>query len=77
MRAYNRVQVKDYKGALSDYWKRIELDTSRNLITAEIFYYRGNIKQKLNDKKGACKDWTKAGELGFMKAFDSIRLNCN
>ena len=35
------------------------------------------MKKKLNDTKGACQDWTIAGELGYMTAFNSINAECN
>lgn len=40
------------------------------------FYLRGNAKIKLNDKIGACADWSKAGELNEMKAYDQILKYC-
>ena len=31
----------------------------------------------LNDKKGACLDYSKAGELGYEQAYDFIKEYCN
>jgi len=30
----------------------------------------------LGDKEGGCADWSKAGELGDMAAYDLIKKNC-
>jgi hypothetical protein len=38
---------------------------------------RALIKYSLNDKNGACLDWSKAGELGYEKAYDEIKEKCN
>jgi len=31
----------------------------------------------LKNKKLACADFSKAGELGFMKAYEEIKKHCN
>jgi hypothetical protein len=31
----------------------------------------------LNEIEGACQDLSKAGELGYEEAYESIRSNCN
>ncbi|MBK7095066.1 MAG: hypothetical protein IPH57_08475 [Saprospiraceae bacterium] len=65
-------QMSDYKGALSDYTKTIELDSKKG------FYYlcRGDVKIKLNDVAGACNDFRKAYELGEIEGFDKIKSHC-
>jgi hypothetical protein len=41
------------------------------------FFYRGVSKYLLGDKDGACWDLSKAGELGYSKAYLAIREYCN
>lgn len=37
---------------------------------------RGECKIKLGDIEGACLDFSKAGELGYEKAYDEIEKYC-
>jgi tetratricopeptide (TPR) repeat protein len=77
MRGYCKGQIKDYKGEIVDFTKQLNLNSSSPLTTGEIYYNRGTIKKKLNDINGACEDWRKAGDLGYMAAFDMIKTNCS
>lgn len=74
---YDRAQCKftleDYRGAISDYNKAIELNPNEKLA----YYNRGIAKYNLNQLDSACLDWSKAGELGFPEAYDLIRKYCN
>ena len=36
----------------------------------------GDAKGNLQDKSGACLDWSKAGELGYTHAYDLIKEHC-
>jgi hypothetical protein len=36
------------------------------------YYERGTAKYQLDDKEGACLDWSKAGELGYASAYIMI-----
>ena len=40
------------------------------------YYNRGIAKYGLGDKEGACRDWSKAGELGNPLAYDTIKQLC-
>jgi tetratricopeptide (TPR) repeat protein len=51
--------LKDYRGAIQDYSKAIELDPEY----AHAYYYRGNAKVNLKDYRGAIQDYSKAIEL--------------
>jgi len=66
------MRMADYKGAIIDYSKAIELDQS----SGNSYFERGLIKYDLNDKIGACKDWSISGELGNMKAYDLMKQYC-
>ena len=61
-----------YVGAKTDFWKAIQIDPNN----AEAYYGRGTAKYKLDDKNGACQDWRKAGELGYEKAYETIKKYC-
>ena len=37
---------------------------------------RGIAKYILGDKDGGCLDWSKAGELGYEDAYDTIKEYC-
>ena len=65
--------LKDYQGALLNYNKAIQLDSYYDVA----YYNRALIKLNLNDKEGACMDLSRAGELGYEKAYQVIRENCN
>jgi tetratricopeptide (TPR) repeat protein len=64
---YEKFKLSDYKGAIADYTKAIELDPGYT----EAYNYRGNAKDKLSDYSGAIADYTKAIELdpNYAKAY--------
>ena len=37
---------------------------------------RGEVKYLMGDKKAACLDWSKAGDYGYLHAFDVIFEKC-
>ena len=58
-RAYSKDNLKDYKGAVADYTKAIEINPNY----AYAYYNRGIAKDELKDYKGAIADYTKAIEI--------------
>ncbi len=62
-----------YQLALNDANTAILLDNNLEYT----YFLRGLIKYSLNDKLGSCKDFSKAGELGFAAAYDEIKEKCN
>ncbi len=48
-----------------------------DLLTASQTINRGVAKHFLKDTQGACKDWHKAGKLGFDEAYVLIKQFCN
>ena len=64
---------KDYHNAIQDFDKAIEIEFNY----AEAYYYRGNAKYLLNDRDGACLDWSKAAELGYIIAYKKLEINCD
>ena len=62
----------DYKGALIDYNKAIQLDPKNALA----YYNRGLAKLLLGQKDSGCLDLSKAGVLGYSQAYDAIKQVC-
>jgi tetratricopeptide (TPR) repeat protein len=71
-RGVNKQNLEDYRGAIADYNKVIELDPEY----AEAYHNRGLNKLSLSQIDGGCLDLSKAGELGYGRAYDSIRKWC-
>lgn len=66
-RAYQRSQLKDWKGAIEDYNQAIRLDSTNN----DYYYNRGIVKENIKDWEGALKDYIKAISIkeDFVKAW--------
>ena len=43
---------------------------------SSIYFYRGSVKKKLGDLKGACEDWKKAAELGDKESAEKLNEYC-
>ena len=73
---YNRGLAKgnlrDIRGAIEDYNRVIEIDPGY----AETYYHRGVAKIALSQQDSGCLDLSKAGVLGFDKAYESIKKYC-
>jgi len=72
-RAANKDEAGEYLDAIDDYSAVIELEPHN----AMAYFNRGNSKFNINDKKGACKDWHIAKDLGADYAQQRIDENCN
>ena len=73
LRGDSRFSLKNYTGALEDYNIAIIL----NPKDYNAYYKRGFVNYfHLNNKKGGCSDWSKAGELGMKEAYEMINRNC-
>jgi len=91
LRGQSKSKLTDYRGAIEDYTKAIEIAESAfsgqtklflgETISMEFFgqfyWHRGLAKYQLGDQDGACRDFSKSGQLGFEKAYDSIQELCN
>jgi len=73
---YNRAilyfELQNYNLSLSDYNMAIKFKP----LFAKAYNNRGNTKFMMNDKTGACNDWQKALELGYMDAGKVISKYC-
>lgn len=72
-RAFVKFALEDYRGAIADYDKVLQISPK----FSEAFYYRGVSKLFLGLKDSGCLDLSKAGELGYEHAYDSIKEFCN
>jgi tetratricopeptide (TPR) repeat protein len=68
-----KYKLEDYQGAISDYNKAIKIDPRDR----KAYYNRGAAKLMLDLIDSGCLDLSKAGELGFEKAYEMIREYCN
>ncbi|MCX6263258.1 MAG: tetratricopeptide repeat protein [Bacteroidetes bacterium] len=64
--------LNDYKGAIVDCMKAIELDPKYS----DSYYYRGLSYLLLDEKNKGCLDLRKAGELGVSEDYDMIKKFC-
>lgn len=67
-------ELKNYKEALKCY-QSAEFNFREK--PSYIYYHLGIVKLKLGQKDNACKDLSKAGELGEADAYKIIQKNCN
>ena len=66
-------KLQDYRGAIQDFNKAIQL----NPKLAEAYNNRGLAKIISGQKDSGCLDLSKAGELGYAEAYETIRNFCN
>ena len=50
---------------------------TNGINNARSYLLRGIAKLKLNQKESACLDFSKAGELGDVDAYEAIKNFCN
>jgi tetratricopeptide (TPR) repeat protein len=72
-RGYCYLQLKKYVLAIQSYNNAIALRGYESLY----FMLRGYAKLGLNKIRDACRDFSKAGELGNLEAYESIKDYCN
>ena len=63
----------DWSGAIEDFNKSIELAPNN----ADVYSNRGFAKIALGQKDSGCLDLSKAGELGYAEAHETIKKYCN
>ena len=72
-RAETKFVINDINGCINDCNKALEI----NPKLANSYFIRGKAYQKQGDKTNACENWSKAGELGEIEAYELITKFCN
>jgi len=72
LRAYAKVDVKDYEGAITDYNKAIAINPQSALAHTN----RGVAKFLSGDHQGACLDFRKGSSLGSKNATKGLNRVC-
>jgi tetratricopeptide (TPR) repeat protein len=72
LRARLKGKRNDYRGAIADCNTAIKFDCQ----DAGVYFIRGVSKIVVDEKEGGCLDLSKAGELGYEKAYEVIRELC-
>jgi len=76
-RAQCKFYLEDYRGAIKDFDKAFDIaEHTDAYYFAEAYYYRGLAKIKLGHMDEGCLNLSKAGEMGFIKAYDEIKKQC-
>lgn len=86
--AESKIRLNDFKGALIDLERAIELNTqvsysitggkiiTNNSTAANSYYLRGMANLNLMKLDAACNDWSESGELGARIAYEAIQKHC-
>jgi len=72
-RGVSKDKLKDYKGAIIDYSMAIKINPKK----IEAYFNRGLAEIYLGQKESGCIDFSKAGELGDVNAYEMIKKYCN
>lgn len=64
--------LMDVRGAIEDFDSAIAIDSDN----AELYVLRGLSKIQVGSKYSGCLDLSKAGEMGYSKAYDHIKKYC-
>ncbi len=70
----------NYRACIADLQKSLELVEKSKAFNQDpplVYYYLGLAKIKLGQQEEGCRDLSKAGELGYAPAFESIKELCN
>lgn len=73
MLAEAKLKIGDLDGALSNYNSIIKIDTT----FAKAYFLRGVSQVTLEEYGNACKDFKRAGELGYFEAYEMIKKYCD
>jgi tetratricopeptide (TPR) repeat protein len=68
-RGRTRIFLRNFKGAIQDYDKAIEMNPRQ----ATTYYWRGMAKYEMGDKIGALSDFSMAEKSGYVGADKMIR----
>ena len=72
-RGLTKSKLEDDRGAIADYSIAIELNPNE----ANFYFNRGIVRMLFDEKDEYCMDFSKAGELGLVYAYDMIKAFFN
>src|SRR5690606_33941918 len=75
LRGEAKYMIGDYRGAISDFDRVIRNNYSLSIRDAS--FYNGLCNIEIGNYSEACKNFSKAGELGESRVYDYIREYCN
>jgi tetratricopeptide (TPR) repeat protein len=70
--ATSKARLNDFEGAIESYSNAIKY----NIKDSYSYYHRGLTRLIVGEKESGCLDLSKAGELGYQKAYDAIKQYC-
>ena len=68
-----KAKLNNIEGAYNNYSKIIQIDST----FAKAYYFLGTSEIALEEFDKACKDFKKAGDLGYFDAYEMIKKHCN
>ncbi|MEY2703861.1 MAG: hypothetical protein RLY43_2500 [Bacteroidota bacterium] len=71
-RGWSKSILKNYNESIIDYNNAINIMPNNG----EIYFERGRVKIELNQIENACLDFSRAGELGEIRAYELIKKYC-
>lgn len=77
-RSESKVYLKDMLGAISDldtYIEKVRI-SKLDIDLSNTFFNRGLLKIQINKLESGCLDLSKAGELGYSKAYEYFQKYC-
>jgi tetratricopeptide (TPR) repeat protein len=75
-RGIARNNLKDYRGAITDYSKAIYINSDDNIVAAS-YLERGKCYYLIGNKSNACMDFNKASGLGNQEGTNAVQNYCN
>lgn len=77
MRALVKKDIGDSRGAINDFTQYIKMPSGNPANQTLAYYYMGILKISIGFKEEGCIDLSRAGELGFSKAYEAINNYCH
>jgi len=76
IRGQAKYYLRDYTGAIADFDTVIKSWSAGKYQRSKAFFWRGLVKIDSGQKESGCLDLSKAGKLGYTKAYELIEIYC-
>jgi len=76
IRGQAKYYLQDYTGAIADFNEVIKFWSGEKEQRSKAFFWRGLVKIDMGQKDSGCLDLSKAGKLGYSKAYEIIEIYC-